>query len=320
MPNVNPKTYSSCYLYRKFDVYEKKIFSFLIEAEEIDKDIPEFEDIVYEVKRRQINSCILNVLKSKNVVLLRGLNPLDKAFKVFCAKDIKGPNKNQKKVFIDCSNIITKDEETGRYFCSSQNIDILISYLVSAMVNYIYYVDSNRLVANSSLVSSGVKCFSTLFYYIIDYIGKISTIPGAKNKCIYLCCLYYFANILELDYTTDTNSRIARNVSAISEREAYVVDVNIKEESFTNIKFFIETLADTLHLNKLTLDVFIERWMWLYGTGTVFATELFPAFASMITDAYVGAYINNQKTIEKVLGTNMNEFTKTILSIGQRAV
>lgn len=320
MPNVNPKTYSSCYLYRKFDVYEKKIFTFLMEGEEIDKDIPEFEDITYEIRRRQINSCILNVLKDKNIVLMTSMNPLDKAFKVFCAKDIKGPNKNQKKVFIDCSNIIVRDSETGRYYCSSQNIDILISYLVSAMINLIYYIDCNKFITNSTLVTSGVKCFSNLFYYIIDYICKISTIPGAKNKCLYLACMYYFSNILEIDCRSDTNSRICRNISAISEREAYVVDNSITEESFTNIKIFIETVADALRLNKMTLDVFIERWMWLYGTGTVFGTELFPAFATMITDSYVGAYINNQKTIEKVLGTSMNEFTKTILSIGQRSI
>ena len=43
--------------------------------------------------------------------------------------------------------------------------------------------------------------------------------------------------------------------------------------------------------------------MYIYGTGTVFALELLPSFSNMLTDAYVGAYINNQKTIEKIAGT-----------------
>ena len=37
-------------------------------------------------------------------------------------------------------------------------------------------------------------------------------------------------------------------------------------------------------------------------------------------DAYVGAYINNQKTIEKVAGPSMIEFTKTMLEIGVGSV
>ena len=89
---------------------------------------------------------------------------------------------------------------------------------------------------------------------------------------------------------------------------------------FLNINFFVETVADVLHLNKMTLDTVIEKWMYIYGTGTVFALELLPAFSHMLTDAYVGAYINNQKTIEKVAGTGMVEFTKTILTIGAESV
>ena len=87
-----------------------------------------------------------------------------------------------------------------------------------------------------------------------------------------------------------------------------------------NLKFFSESLAEVLHLNKLTIDVIVEKWMTIYGTGTVFALEIFPAFASMITDCYVGAYLNNQKTIEKIIGSSMVEYTKVLLSIGADSV
>lgn len=316
---MSAKTYSSTYLYRQYNEYERRIFTFLMESTEIDKGIPEFEDIAYDVRKRQINSSLVSILNNKNVILLIGNKPLDKAFKVFCAKDIKGPNRNKKKVFIDCSGIITKSE-SGRYVCDSKNIDILISYLVSAMILYVYEIEDTRFTADSGICKSGAECFSSLVTYIVDYLCKITTIPGARNKCVYLACLYYFSNIMGLDFDSDTCSRVARKVSGISEREAYIVNIDLKNESFSNIKFFIETVADVLRLNKLTLDVFIEKWMYLYGTGTVFGTEIFPAFATMITDAYVGAYINNQKTIEKVVGTSMNEFTKKILDICSNAV
>ena len=68
----------------------------------------------------------------------------------------------------------------------------------------------------------------------------------------------------------------------------------------------------------MKLDNFVEKWIFLYKTGTQFALELFPAFATMMTNAFHGAYINNQKTIEKVTnnGKDMVAFSRTILQIG----
>ena len=315
------KTYAGTYLYNMYSEYEKEIFSFIMGGTELDKNGPDFDDIKYEVKRRQVSNSLVNVLTSKNVIIMTNSKPLPKAFKVFCAKDIKNSKASDKmKVFIDVSNIIQKDEKTGRYVCKRNNIDIFISYLVSAMHTYIYYADQKRITNDIKVNLIGAKAFSQLFTYCVDYKCKISVMPTTKNKCIYLACLYYLSNILGKDYTADANRSIAMKVSSISEREAGIIDMSINENMMTNIKYFVEGVADILHLNKLSLDVVVETWMTVYGTGTVFALELFPAFASMITDAYVGAYVNNQKTIEKIAGSNMVEFTKAILAIGDESV
>ena len=87
-----------------------------------------------------------------------------------------------------------------------------------------------------------------------------------------------------------------------------------------NIKYFIREVGKILRLNKLTLEVFVEKWIFLFGTGTHFALELFPSFASMVTDAYVGCYINNQKTIEKIIGRDMVNFSNIIFKIGSDAI
>ena len=92
--------------------------------------------------------------------------------------------------------------------------------------------------------------------------------------------------------------------------------MQIQESSFDNIKFFADTLSRILRINKLSVDVIVERWMYLYGVSSVFALEMFPAFSEMITNCYIGSYLNNQKTIEKIAGTSMVEFSKQILKIG----
>lgn len=315
-----PKTYAGTYLYRQYHEYEQKILTFLMKGTEIDRYTDDFDDIRYEVKKRQVSNSLVKILDSKSVVLIAGTEPMSKAFKVFCAKDVKGPRKDKMKVFIDCTNIIKVDPNSGKYTCTGNNIDILISYLVSAMHTYIYYIDEFRLTNNNKIMSTGAQVFASLFTHVVDYVCKISSMPSVKAKCLYLTSLYYLANVIGKDYNTESCRKIAKKISGLSDRDAGIVDLQIKSESMMNIKMFVEMLSDVLHIPKLTLDVILERWMTIYGTGTVFALEIFPAFATMITDAYVGAYLNNQKSIEKITGTGMVEFTKTILAIGADAV
>ena len=65
---------------------------------------------------------------------------------------------------------------------------------------------------------------------------------------------------------------------------------------------------------NLTTDIIVEKWMFLFGTGTVFALEFLPAFITMMTDAYIGSFINNQKTIESKCGKTMVEFAKLMIN------
>lgn len=312
-----PKNYSNTYLYGKYPEYDKALFKFIMDGDIIDKDADNFSGIVYEVKRRQTIPALIKVLKSDVIILMTSLTPLPRQFKVFCAKDLRGRSKKDLKVYIDCSEIITKNKE-GNWVC--KDIDHLISYLVSAMVNVIYYKDEKILINSTNIISNGAAAFSALFTHIVDYVAKISSTPKTKSYCQYLCAKYFVSNILGKDETSAGNVNICRNIASLSERESDIVDMQIEEHSFDNLKFFVDTLSRILRINKLTIDVVVERWMYLYGVSTVFAMELFPAFSEMLTNCYIGSYINNQKTIEKIAGINMVQFTKEILKVGSGVV
>lgn len=307
------KTYASAYLYSKGN-YEKNLVNFIMTADEIDKDSEAFKDIKFDVKRRQIDSSLIKVLESRNIKLMTHPVPLPKAFKVFAATDIKTDKKL--KVFIDCTEIIKYND--GVYRCN--NVDILIAYLVSAINNLVYYADPKRIIMRREIIDSGARSFSALFTYIIDYIYKVSNTQSVKAKCQYLSARYYIENILQKDFT-DSVKAVCRNVSSMTEREEEILNLQVDEEKmFINIKNFVEGLTKILKLPETSLELILEKWVYLYGTGTQFALEIFPAFATMMTNCYVGCYINNQKTIEKITGRNMVDFTKGILRIGSEAV
>ena len=96
--------------------------------------------------------------------------------------------------------------------------------------------------------------------------------------------------------------------------------MQLESNSFDNILFFVRTMAEVIRVPKLSTESVVSKWTFVYGRSTPFGLELFPAFATMLSDCYVGAYINNQKTIEKIAGQSMVEFVKSLLAIGAEAV
>ena len=306
------KTYNNTYIYTKFP-YEENIFRFLINANRIDTDDFKFEDIKYEFKKRQIDNCLLKILCSKNVILCYSsydisINP---QFRVICARDPKFKSNTDYKVFIDCSGLIVLDKD-GNYKC--RNIDVLISHVVNAMTCMIYHKAENQIIT-TQLISDSMQAFANLFTHVIDYLAKISVIPSTKAKCQYLACMYFVENILAKDFN-ENYQHIAGKICNMSDREQEMVKVQCEEKDFDNVKSFTSKLAEIIKVPALKVDNIIDKWMYLYGSNTVFALEYYPALSAMLTDAYCGAYLNNQKTIEKVVGNTLVSYTKNVIAKG----
>lgn len=308
---VKVKNFGDSYLY-KLGNFEKSLMQFMMSAEIIDKNHPSFEDIKYEVKRRAVTSSLTKVLMSDNVILLKNNIGLSRAFKVFAAKDIiSGDNKT--KVFVDVTDIIKSTD--GSYSIEPRNVDILVSHLLNAMHTFIYWVQPARLLNNTALVDSGTRAFADMFTYVIDYL-RIGGVDNVRERTKYISALYYQCGLLCKDITDSVRIR-ARKLSGLSEREADIVETLMGPEPFKDINNFINALSKVLRIDgQLKLDNFIDKWAFVYGSGTQYGTELYTCFASIITNAYVGAYINNQKTIEKVLGKTLVEFTNAVFKVG----
>jgi len=309
MINKINKTYADCFLYKKHPAYNAVLTEAIMVSDRIDKEAKEFEDVIYEVKRTRVSSSLLKVLTSKNTQLIIPPHPLPKSFKVFCAKDAK-EDRDTVKVFIDCSNAITQDTNGYRV-----NEGVLVSYLVNAEVAMIYALKPTMVINNSKLRELGANCFSSMLTHIVDYIGKISIVEGARDKCLYLAARYYLTNILMLESET-TIRDLSRKIAGITETKENTYDFIITRNDknpFLDIKEFCALLREIFKIEGITADVIVEKWMYLYGEGTAFGLEFYPAFSAMLTDAYTGAYINNQKTIDKVCGRYMIDYAKSVI-------
>lgn len=322
---VRIKTFDDSYLYHKSE-YQQSIAKFLMTSEFIDKNSEAFSDIAYGVKMKGA-PILYKVLMSSKVRLCVNSTPNPRPFKVVYAIDVKNRNRGIKLAYIDCSEIIKNNG--GTYTCKS--IPTLVSYLMEAMT-YIIYNDENNgwnnIVNNIELTRVGSEAFSDLMMYVLGYLKMPITYGDNKEQLIYMTALYYQRSIL---CKTDENIyALSEKISKISKQRATylrtIFDVFYGDKDYVTIDVFLDKIIEIItntpaedlkkDKNKLDLSSFIDRWMYAFGPRTMFGAELFVPFATMINDCYVGAYINNQNTIEKVVGKNVPRFTNTLLDIG----
>lgn len=313
------KSYSDTYLYSLVsDNYNKQLIKFITTSHEVYKKDKTFKDIEFDIKRRQTSSALLTILQSDNVVLMISENnmPLPKTFKVITATDIRTGEIKKKKVFIDVTGIITYND--GEYKCNSRNTEILISYLINAASQFIYYVDPKRIIMDKNMINEGAYCFANLFTYVIDYLVKVSVNGNMRNQIMYISAIYYLKTILNKDLT-DSHFKLCKDISGLSDREVELLGIKFDEDNYMNIKTFVHGISDLCINSSITLDVIVNKWIYIYGQGTQFALELFPSFANMITNAYNGQFLNNQSAIEKQCGSHMVTFSKGLLNIIEAA-
>ena len=298
---------SKCYLYSKMNGYTKVMADAILHAKRIDRNTTEFaEDVGLEIKRSKAPIYLLKILNSKNTHLLQPENPLPKPIRVFAAKDIKGNKKIN--AFIDISNIITQTNN-NRY---KVNTSVLIAYLLSAKHNMMYYGIPGAFSNKSQLVLLETRAFAKLFTHVIDYLGNISVIPENREKMMYLSAEYFLYNQLKLT-DEDKIHEIAMKVADINESQQNIFNIVSEGKDLKTLPGFVDTVKTIFKMNKLTLSLVIEKWMFLYGAATVLSLEFLPSFLTMITDAYSGVYLNNQKSIEKILAKDLVELGKMLI-------
>lgn len=315
------KTYDDSYLYQQTK-YAQNIMQFLISSDVVDKNSEAFADILYEVKSRATSPVLSKVLQSSKVVLCLNHKPMPRAFKVLYAKDIKNKS-NDKKVFIDCTDIITSDG--GTYRC--KNIAILLSYLTTAMTYVIYYNLPSSIIRNNTLTQTSTEAFVDMMLYLFGFMGLPVTYADNKEKMSYILAEYYLYCIL-CKKDDDMIGVIAKKVSGLDAQKCSFMNTALapffeKPEEITIVEFtnkFSEFILhqsnDTDAAHKFTVDALSDLWMKRFGPGTIFGLELFVPFATMLTDCYIGAYLNQQNTIQKVVGTNMTKFVVELFKVG----
>ena len=302
------KTFADTYIYSidTNNVTARNLTEFILKADRIDKESAAFKSIMENIKTRQVTTVLFRILKMDKIVLCTYTKELPASFKVFEAKDMK--DNNRKKVFIDLTGLV---KLTNGYF-TCKDIDKFIAYLTNALVFLIYGEDRTAFTNNANIIKSSTDCFISLFNGVFDNL-RVINFHQNKEKIGYIAGVYYINNLMQkdLEYAEKMSSNLMDLRNQANALKYYYDESNLK-----NIDTMITNLKDVFKLGDISTSVFIERWMFLYGKGTMYGMELLPAFLTMITSVYSGSYLNNQKSIELRCGRELVNVSNEILRVG----
>lgn len=312
---TKPKNFAQCYLYgltnSEGDVVEKCLFEFLMTAQRINVNDQSFKPILNELKSRVNNAIVIRMLQQGNVVLGIAKKEVPASFKVIAAKDPRDGRKE--KIFVDVTGLI--NYQNGFFIC--KEIDRLAAYMLGVMTYQIYTKDPNKLTRNGSIQKYSVSAFVKMFGAELDYL-RLTGYMNNRNRIQYITGVYFGYSVMGLDIGSArrTAAAVVAQIGQFNSQEAKNADYYYEEEELKNINTFITSLTKTFKLEGLTTDIFVDRWIYLYGKGSHFGVELYPVFLNTVIYAYSGTYINNMKRIESVLGRDLVDLTNSVLKIG----
>ena len=116
MSRINMKMLSDTFVI-SLGEYNTSVVKAITSSKRIDKKSPEFEDILFDFKRRQTTNFLIDILMNNNVVLLYNERPLPRALTVIGAKDIATDKKTKIFAYLGFPNDLKK-EDVKKFFIS----------------------------------------------------------------------------------------------------------------------------------------------------------------------------------------------------------
>ena len=258
------------------------------------KDIGDSEDFKIIMERTNNKFTLPNYLnnfcKSKNLkfIYVEKTTP-PKGFNVINTGNI---------IFIDCSNILYKNPNTGKFECREESI--LLHHIYTALTSYTINKYPSAFLRKGEFIMYSTKIFVDMFAYTYEFIYKLSANLYSYDKLKYIAGIFFQVNHLGLSYQEASKNSI--KISGIEQNVASVVDMKVNPEVMENgfLKFFT-SIKDIIEVRKdVDIQIFTQKWMSLYGEGSQFALELLLPFLDLVTSVSDNVYIFNKNAIEKV--------------------
>lgn len=163
---------------------------------------------------------------------------------------------------------------------------------------------------NTVLYTDGALIFAHMFARVLNKKFALNVEKTAFGKILYVAVKYYFINILRVKDSPMVDNYALR-ISGLSNIVVKEVDEAFKEkpDTFNNIGTFISRIAETSYLfthglKDLTTRAYVQWFLDMYGSSTLFALEHFSYFIFHVFSAVNGGFMNNQYAFDEIVGVS----------------
>lgn len=202
---------------------------------------------------------------------------------------------------------------------NNYNIDAKILYsLMNAGTILSLCYQKFRLIKNkTSILKTGSYIYSTLFTKVINKNFSLAVTPGKTDLITCLSSLFFLINLLGRDEENleKINIRYALDNCKRSS-DIYVSSIldKFEIEDFKDLDTFIKAIGENVPgLESISTRSFTEQYVTSYGPNMLMSLEFLPTFVANCAYIMIGSYLNNQHTIENLVGSEIikfiNEFT-----------
>ena len=222
--------------------------------------------------------------------------------------------------------IILLTTSTYAWFTSNRNVQIAnIDVNVSAADGIQISTDAEnwKTVISNADILKGYDGDTNMWSGTMSPVSTVKT-PNAAGKLD-----MYLGEVKSDENDTTEAGRFELTATSLAANETHSNSTEGNRHYITFdvfLKKFAEVFLDQTEENKdnlpknktlLTTDSFVQRWMYAFGPSTFLGLELFVPFATILTDCSIGAFLNQQNTIEKVVGPkNITLFANELTKIG----
>lgn len=218
-------------------------------------------------------------------------------------------------VVVNISNNATVNKQNDKEY----NIDskALFALLQAGTIAATCYEKYKRIKMSTQVIKSGAASYSRLFTKVLNKLYALNTVPDKLESAHFVTGLFFLVNVLGLDPKSETTIKYAlvacKDPAMVP---AKMLIAKMKLENFKDINTFISTLPDVMPIFKgIETKVFLDNYLQMYSPQMLLSLEYFPIFMHNMAAAYVGAYMNNQHSIEQTCGNDLDALYKAFFSL-----
>lgn len=282
---------------------KNKIIKGIESATTVDLESEDFKLIIMKINNKYVvPEYLYKFIKSKNVRVIVGNTKVAKGLNVLTIND---------EVIINVSDILYINKNTGKLDC--RDINKLLHYFYLGIISYSLNKFPKAFLRKNDFVTCGTKIFTEMYSYVFEYLYKLSSNIHSYDKLKYIVAVFHCMNHLSMNY--NEASKIATKISGLRDKEINSIEFRMNTDlDFTQGFFkFHERVKDIIDLRKdVSLPVFTDKWIFLYGEGTQFALDMELPFIDIITSINDNLFVVAKNNVERMCAKEVSRYATSI--------